>query len=853
MRLLSLCNRAYSRRNPEPSREVEANSGADTPGIDDSNPPDSQLRKLKTAMKFIKAVRMQPTIKPGELPAKPGNIIINPDHGRTILEIENCSLTLNYEIEDVDTREAVIELYKFVKDQGDEERLFVDAFQHRTRLLKAQRCFGVKYAKKILKVHEMMQEQMEKSCSTGDLVLNLLKIGGKYHKYVKNHEKKIAKRDCCTFFQNNKENLPIKADEMINTVHGQLLVQLEFQKRLRKLLYFYDEQNPGFTEKVTRLFKWFDLLSIYIPVDEGVEKLESKAQDVVGLEASTPVIPTENVVPIIGDNSTVFIEANDNEEVNRAAIRATDRREIAATEAADGGDVEHVIPSSANSTENSEITNLPSFETDDTPPLPQPLPDTFGNDVVNTGESIFEPDPKKSLYIGIDETLFASVPEVPNEVPELQGEDEQEKSSNDGSNEKVLCHHKEDGENEEDLISKKEEIISKKETVNTKVKEEVDSTIEQNYVTKVSSIDKRADTHESTYSIPQDAKSNNIETNYNNTTTNTINNQNNNNTTPDTSCQNQTTNPQKVESSIDFGLKQKDITFVTANRGGTNTSNDSHSLRSLERTHIGQPDVKIGNIVDDIVDIQEAFMEMEANFVEDVIRLKDEVTPRIEEMNRLEQENCDLRGQIIDYLDKFKEQPWIDSSCLESEEQFQNAVNELTEQSWSVIKRALQLSNYGCVVSDTTIEDFLSEIHSSEQERGARLENVEEDDALVVSDGASSENSEYHIDKQYEKLEVWKSMLAILEDGAPDMIKRLETDIFNIDFIVKSGKLENDLFMFIYEQCRNWERLWSCWYNEAGANTDRDVIIAQLKEELDSFTQLSSELFSYLKRESIVD
>ncbi|KAG5418040.1 hypothetical protein I9W82_004369 [Candida metapsilosis] len=824
MRLSSLCNRAYSRRNPELSRDVEANSGADMPGINDSNPPDSQLRKLKTAMKFIKAVRMQPTVKPGELPAKPSNIIINPDHGRTLLEIENCSLTLYYEIEDVKTREAVIELYKFVKDQGDEERLFVDAFQHRTRLLKAQRCFGVKYAKKILNVYDMMLEKMEKSCSTRDLILKLLKIGQKYHLYVKKHEKKITKRNCCTFFRNNKGKLPIDADQMINTVHGQLMVQLEFQKRLRKLLYFYDEQNPGFTDKVASLFKWFDLLSIYVPVDEGAKKPESKAPAVVDSEAPTPVISTENVVPVIGDNSAVFVETNNNEEANPAAIRATDGRETAAAEATDGGDVEHVIPSSTNSTENSEVTNLPSFETDDTPPLPQPLPDTLGNDVVNTGISIFEPDPKKSLYIGIDETLFASVLEVSRQVPELQGEDEQGKSLNG-------------------------EIIPKKEIDNTEVKENVlDSTIEP------------TDTHESTNLIPQDAKSNNIETNYNNTTTNynntttnTINNRNNNNIIPDTSCQNRTTNSQKVESKIDSGSKQKDITFVTAIRGGTNTSNDSHSLRSLERTDISQPDVKIGDIIDDIVDIQEAFMEMEANFVEDVIRLKDEVTPRIEEMNRLEQENCDLRVLIIEYLDKFKEQSWIDSSCLESEKQFQNAVNELTGQSWSVTKRALEQSNYGCVVSDTIIEDFLSEIHSPEQGRGARLENVEEDDALVMADGALSENSEYHIDKQYEKLEVWKSMLAILEDGASDMIKRLESDKFNIDFIVKSGKLENDLFMFIYEQCRNWERLWFCWYNESGAHSDRDVVIAQLKEELDSFTQLSSELFGYLKRELIVD
>ncbi|KAG5420343.1 hypothetical protein I9W82_002224 [Candida metapsilosis] len=847
-RFMPIIIKRHSGENPQ---EVVERGVGEVPETNSSNDSTTEgkcrFKKFLAVMRFKKATTVQSATQTDLLP---GDSVVAQEE--KVLNVYGPNLILRFGLKEQNARDSLAQLYNVLGEQIEQLKKFIDVWNNqRTSLVKwkLKKYFCIAKLRKIMKVFKSMQKSISKSKTMEDLVATLVKLVQKHKKLVDEQEKHIKNKKWCLFFEKNEKLFPIYMEQVINNVYGQLFAQYECYQKLGQLFKIVVDRNPDLNQKTMKKLKIFTQLTKDIPFIKVDEKLEDERQGCVDSEAATPALLTEIDFLTIGDNLDVIVQANGNQEVNAD----TERVEGDVIDDADGGD-EEVTARSIQISEQMEVLSnldllsfeadddwpsyeegdeLPSFELGDDLPIPPPSPDPFDDD---EDESTFEPDPTEEVIeVNIDGTLVANEPDVLNQAPEIQGQEEavEQDKKDDQLDEKMSSHR-----NEEKSITQKENINPE-----SGLKENVlDEPTEHIGATKVSTIKQGADTRESAL---QNIKSNYNPLSFGETTPNTFNNEKD--TNPDVSCQNIAMMPQRVS--------RRDFRPDTATScRGKSDSNDSHSLRGLKRLHIN-PIENTYNGNDDSVEqklkIQGVFLEKEYGFYQEVAKLKGHIKPLIEEMNKLSQDNSNLKLQIDEYLKKFSADSWIDKSCLQTEEKFKCCVDVLTNQSSWFVKSIYCQSEYGNVISDAKINAFTSRMHSPMEERGTKSRSPKSQDEkkVVPTDGLGH----YQNDDEEQQYEMWERMVAIIDEGAPSIIKRLESDIFNVDRIVKASRLINKLFKLIYERCKEWEKLRSSWcISKSRADRRRCEILDQLEEERQSFDD-HKQILGQLRRQSLAN
>ena len=142
-------------------------------------------------------------------------------------------------------------------------------------------------------------------------------------------------------------------------------------------------------------------------------------------------------------------------------------------------------------------------------------------------------------------------------------------------------------------------------------------------------------------------------------------------------------------------------------------------------------------------------------------------------------------------------------------------------------------------------------MYSQMEERGTKSRSPKSRDEEKV--GPTDGLGHCQNDDEEQQYEMWERMVAIIDEGAPSIIKRLESDIFNVDRIVKASRLINKLFKLIYERCKEWEKLRSSWcISKSRADRRRCEILNQLEEERQLFDD-HKQILGQLRRQSLAN
>ncbi|CCG22006.1 mannosyltransferase [Candida orthopsilosis Co 90-125] len=339
-------------------------------------------------------------------------------------------------------------------------------------------------------------------------------------------------------------------------------------------------------------------------------------------------------------------------------------------------------------------------------------------------------------------------------------------------------------------------------------------------------------------------------------------------TTLESASKSHTTNSHSVGSCGGFSSSE-DVSEGLIN-GQIVAARDSHSVQSLGGSKNdelpSQPtpnvhgsclvyswEMAYNGIVQQNLKMQNDFFKRESIFRDECQQLRDQVQPLIEERNRLASENYSLRVQSSKLKNKFKKGFWLRNSSKEVEKRFQNSIWNLTASSAAItqkIKRGLENKEN---LSDSEIEELMSKIYSPMENRyrsssGSVVQQrlmANVDNACHADELATPVYGSDQCLDQCQMSLIWKSMIDLLEEDAPGIIKRLESDIKGSDAKAKATEITNKTLKFIHEQSEEWRQVGSsCWpWNKSKVMRKRKSIISKLEQKSEEVKKYGEELW----------